>query len=63
MFYDQIWARGASGPFRTVGSAVQNVADGGRIVVRRGTYSEPITITKPVTITTERGVATLGGLE
>jgi len=49
-----------SGPHRTVGSGVSAANNGDIVLIRPGTYNEPGTINKAVTLRATRGPATIG---
>lgn len=49
--HDSTTCGDAARPCLTIGRAVTNAAPGSRVFVRRGTYAEMVTITKPLTLT------------
>jgi len=49
-----------NGPYRTVGGGVGAANNGDIVMIRPGTYAEPMTITKAVTLRATRGPATIG---
>ena len=49
-----------SGPYRTVGGGVGAANNGDIVMIRPGTYVEPMTINKAVTLRSTRGWATIG---
>jgi hypothetical protein len=49
-----------SGPYRTVGGGVGTANNGDIVLIRPGTYVEPMTINKAVTLRATRGSATIG---
>jgi len=49
-----------SGPYRTVGGGVSAANNGDIVLIRPGTYAEPGTINKAVTLRATRGPATIG---
>jgi hypothetical protein len=51
---------GSQGPFQTVTTGVNNASAGDIVLIRRGNYNEPMTITKAVTLRATRGDAIIG---
>ena len=51
---------GLSGPFPTVAQGVNGASGGDIVLIRRGHYNEPMTITKAITLRATRGDALLG---
>jgi hypothetical protein len=49
-----------AGPYGTVGGGINAANNGDIVMIRPGTYVEPGTITKPVTLRATRGWATIG---
>jgi hypothetical protein len=49
--HDSATCGDAARPCLTIGQAVTNAAAGSRVFVRRGTYAEMVTITKPIVLT------------
>jgi hypothetical protein len=47
-------------PYRTFSSAVNATANSGTVVLKPGSYPGPITISRPLTIDSFRGEATIG---
>jgi Pregnancy-associated plasma protein-A len=51
---------GLAGPYRTVTAGVNGAASGSIVLIRTGTYIEPGTINKPLTLRATRGSVTIG---
>ena len=47
-------------PFNTVGDGVNNAQGGDIVMIRAGSYNEPMTINKAITLRSTRGQATIG---
>ena len=54
------FCEGLVGPYRTVGAGVSGAANGSIVLIRSGTYIEPGTINKPLTLRATRGSVTIG---